>query len=171
MINSYYQFFMVKGGLDRRGICYAIRKQVATMGTNWLRWGHTCISSGGEPTKVVGEELALGKNLHEQTQWVFKDNSMNFIMLLVQISPLQSNLPITKTDDFDKGCQTLGLISPVLRAWTSSSLRFLQLWWYQNDEWVDFICRLIKWASWARTDTWWLTPQTLFLLGTFKTTS
>ena len=39
MINSYYQFFMVKGGLDRRGICYAIRKQVATMGTNWLRWG------------------------------------------------------------------------------------------------------------------------------------
>jgi len=51
---------------------------------------------------------------------------MNFIMLPVQISPLQSNLPITKTDDFDKGCQTLGLISPVLRAWSSSSLRSLK---------------------------------------------
>ena len=39
MINRYYQFFMVKGGLDRRGICSAIRKQVATLGANWLRWG------------------------------------------------------------------------------------------------------------------------------------
>ena len=39
MINRYYQFFMVKGGLDRRGICSAIRKQVATLGVNWLRWG------------------------------------------------------------------------------------------------------------------------------------
>ena len=65
---------------------------------------------------MVGEELTIGKNLHEQTQRVFKDNSMNSIMLPVQISPLQSNLPITKTDNFDEGRQTLGLIFSCLKS-------------------------------------------------------
>ena len=41
---------------------------------------------------------------------------MNSIMLPVQISPLQSNLPITKTDDFDEGRQTLGLIFSCLKS-------------------------------------------------------
>ena len=41
---------------------------------------------------------------------------MNFIMLPVQISPFQSNLPITKTDDFDEGRQTLGLIFSCLKS-------------------------------------------------------
>ena len=114
MINRYYQFFMVKGGLDRRGICYVIRKQVATLGANWLRSGAYLYFFRGWTHKGGGGRTCTG----EKPPWT---NTM----LPVQISPLQSNLPITKTDDFDKGCQTLGLISPVLRAWSSSSLRYL----------------------------------------------
>lgn len=79
---------------------------------------------GVNPQRWWGKNLHWGKtsmNKHNE----YSSNSMNFIMLPVQISPLQSHLPITKTDDFDKGCQTLGLISPVLRAWSSSSLRYL----------------------------------------------
>ena len=111
MINRYYQFFMVKGGLDRRGICSAIRKQVATLGVNWLRWGAYLYFFRGWTHKGGGGRTCNGGgNLHEPTKWVIKDNSMNSIMLPVQISPLQSNLPITKTDDFDEGRQTLGLI-------------------------------------------------------------
>ena len=115
MINRYYQFFMVKGGLDRWGICSAIRKQVATLGANWLRWGAYLYFFRGWTHKGGGGRTCTGEK-HEQTQWVFKDNSMNSIMLPVQISPLQFNLPITKTDDFDEGCQTLGLIFSCLKS-------------------------------------------------------
>ena len=60
MINRYYQFFMVKGGLGRRGICYAIRKQVATFGGQLTKVGGILVF-----LQEVNPQRWWGKNL----QW------------------------------------------------------------------------------------------------------
>ena len=39
MINRYHQFFIVKGGFDRKGICSSIRKQVETFGGKLIKVG------------------------------------------------------------------------------------------------------------------------------------
>ena len=66
MINRYYQFFMVKGGLDRRGIYSAIRKQVTTFGGQLTKVGGILVF-----LQEVNPQRWWGKNL----QW--RGTSMN----------------------------------------------------------------------------------------------